>query len=421
MSEQKNKVIEENNVNNDNSDDYYVDPEEYIKGERQPEAPPGSWIASVVNKGSLFVSFGASVAAILLGFFFQMYFLLALSVLVASGCLGFWVAGLKPVQEQDRWIVEVFGAYDRILKPGLNHKVATTKIESTRGPIGIWEQDIKLFRDLEDGEWSIDFQEGGTAVPRKPIIWVELIGDPRTERGEEILDESVKRVFYEVRNWRVMVRSNSEQAFRDIANNIVVERAMSLGKDLEGQEGLEGESFLVRMRKEIAKKKEKIEWWDLMNVTTDPPLEETFKQRGLRVTRLTLGDFKWDERVKDIRRRVFQEMREIEIAKYSVEAAKHEARERAIKIGQPPAEIARFLREEYSWTKKKATRTALDLTMYFEGVEEGQLYDYRGGLIGKGGPESSGQVFSGLEELIADKSSEVIDKVKERFFSDLDQ
>jgi len=251
-------------------------------------------------------------------------------------CVGIMLGGVRIVQQQERFIIEFWGKFYTILNPGL--RWIFPFLMKTRAIVSVWEQPIDLFPENP----SIDFKEGGTAQLIDPKVWVKV--------------EDAYKAVYNVVNWREAVKEKVENLFRNHLSNQTVEK--------------------------IIDQKLAHPWWDLVKKELvedglQDPEEKILENWGVRITRITVTDFKWSEEVIKSRREVFEAQRKIEQQKNLAKAAEYEARKKAQESGGMHGEITKILHDKYGYPKKEAEKVASEYVKYFKGAETGTLVDWR--------------------------------------------
>ena len=203
----------------------------------------------------------------------------------------FLIAGLKQVQQQERFIIERFGRYQATLRPGLRWIIPG--IERVRAAVSIWGIRIPLF---EEGI-KIDFADG-SATPKGSEAYVQ-IQNPDTEYdpGDEKNETGVYRAIYEIENWRVYIRDLLENAIRSYLNGLTIDEGIT----------------------------QKCAGFDLRNKF--PPEEitritEALDRIGFKIVRITIEDF-------DLEPELVKARGEIQIRKRAAEAAQYERERRA--------------------------------------------------------------------------------------------
>lgn len=279
----------------------------------------------------------------------------------------FVLIGIRIVQQQERFIIEFLGKFYTILNPGL--RWIFPFLMKTRAIVSVWEQSIDIFPEKP----SIDFKGGGTAELVEPKVWGKV--------------EDPHKAIYNIANWREAVRERVESLFRNYLSNQTVE--------------------------EIIDQQTLHSWWKLIKKEITggglpDPEEEIVKDWGIRITRITVSDFKWSEAVIKARRGVFEAQRKIEQEENLAEAAVHEARKKAQESGGMHGQIKKILVEDYNYPPEEADKVASEYVKYFKGAETGRLVDWR----------TSGE--GGIYEMIAkgmiaiEKAKELVGKEKEK-------
>ncbi len=171
------------------------------------------------------------------------------------------IAGLKQVQQQERFVIERFGKYRATLSPGLRWIIPG--VEKVRASVAVWEQRIALFEE----PIKIDFRDG-SATPKSAEAFVQIWepdkpydpGDGRTETG-------IYRAIYMIRDWRGAIRDSLENALRSYLNGLTIDEGITAaraGYDLT---------------------KNRIPKSELT------PLRKSLRTWGFRLLRVTVGDF----------------------------------------------------------------------------------------------------------------------------------
>ena len=206
----------------------------------------------------------------------------------------FGIGGLKRVHQEDRMVVEFFGKFHKIKKPGL--RWICPAVMSVRAIVPIWEQTLVLFKK----PIKIDFKDG-SAIPQGVKAFVR-IKDPGTLyklEDETVERQGVFRAIYYVNNWRERVVELLENAVRSYLATLTIDEALP---DRKG-----GYDLLIadRMPKE---EKEKI--------------ERAMGMWGLKLERITVTDF-------DLAPEIVKARDEVQKRKRAVEAAEFEKKVRA--------------------------------------------------------------------------------------------
>jgi len=292
------------------------------------------------QKGIRLIEKGARVLAIIFTSISILLFFAGTWYFTVLGLVfSFFLWGIKIVQTPDRMVVERFGNFHIVKKPGLRWLFPL--IDTVRAEVPVWEQPIPLF---EAGP-SIDFEGGGTAVLKEPIIWVKVLEEPS-------LEDNVYKMVYEIEDWRQAIRENVETALRTHLNNMTVEDTIKAVFDPNKT------------------------WWKELAVSF-PSLDNEVRALGLKPTRLTITDFSWDDQVTKTRQAIFAEERSFRQAELSVRAAKQEIIQKALESGGIHAEIARILVNDYGYESERAESIAADYVKYFKAAETGTLIDLK--------------------------------------------
>jgi len=282
-------------------------------------------------------------------------------------CAGIILGGVRIVQQQERFIIEFWGKFYTILNPGI--RWIFPFLMKTRAIVSVWEQSIDLFPEKP----SIDFSGGGTAELVDPKVWLKI--------------EDPYKAIYNVANWREAVKEKVENLFRNYLSNQRVE--------------------------EIIDQHTLHDWWALVKEeivkgeTPGPdPEEEILKDWGIRITRITVTDFKWSEEVIRARREVFEAQRKIDQEENLAKAAVYVAQKKAQESGGLHGEIKRLLQDKYGYSSDEATKVASEYVKYFKGAETGRLIDWR--TSGEGGIYE--MIVKGI--MAIEKAKELVGKEK---------
>lgn len=209
-------------------------------------------------------------------------FLSAFTVLVVV----FGIGGLKIVHQEERMVVEFFGRFYEIKKPGL--RWVCPVVMSVRAIVPIWEQILVLFEE----SIKIDFKDG-SATPKGVKAFVR-IKDPGTSyelKGETIGKEGIFRAIYYINNWRERAVELLENAVRSYLATLTIDEALPKRRG--------GYDLLIANRipkNEKAKIKEALEMW------------------GLKLERITVTDFDLDSEIVKSRNEVQKRKRAVEVA-----------------------------------------------------------------------------------------------------------
>ena len=270
-------------------------------------------------------------------------------LVIFVGIVAIAVSGFESVPQEERWVIERFGKFNRVIGPGLRW-IIPFKIEQVRAAVDIREQPIDLF---EEEPW-LDFRTGGSAQLVNPIIWVRVINCSGGIISEDAIRDSIIKMIYGVQNWRDAIRENTDNTLRAFFKSKSVEEMFS--ENIMGTKS----------------------WWEIAKNHT-PDLEAKIASWGWEVTKINISDFKWSDEVVKIRKDVYQQQRNIKMAGFKAEAAKYEALQRALESGGTHGEIRQLLVDRYGYTKKSAEAIATQLVTYFRGTETGRIIDWRGG------------------------------------------
>lgn len=208
----------------------------------------------------------------------------------------FGIAGLKKVHQEERMVVELFGKFYEIKKPGL--RWVCPIIMSVRAIVSIWEQTLVLFKD----PIKIDFKDG-SAVPKgvKAFVRIKDPGKPYKSEEEAVERQGIFRAIYYVNNWRERIVELLENAVRSYLATLAIDDALPDKKG--GYDLLTADRMPEDEKAEI---KKALELW------------------GLKLERITVTDF-------DLSAEIVKSRDAVQTRKRAVEAAELERQVRAHK------------------------------------------------------------------------------------------
>jgi len=233
----------------------------------------------------------------------------------------YFLAGLRSVQQQERWVIELFGRYVGTLRPGLQWILPG--IMQVRAVVSVWEQMLPLF----ETPIKIDFRDG-SAVPKEATAFVRVLNpddayilaerevtqeDGTTRRevrvvrwDEELSSEDrirgdyltgVYRAIYEIGDWRKAIRNQLENALRSYLNGLTIDEGITMARA--------GYELLNRLPSEERGR-----------------IGYTLHGWGFELLRVTIGDF-------DLEPEIVRARGGVQIRQREAEAARHEALVRA--------------------------------------------------------------------------------------------
>lgn len=203
------------------------------------------------------------------------------------------ILGFRMVPEERRYIIERFGGFSRVVGPKLIWFAPF--IERVRFKPPVKTVQLQLFKDKKI---KIDFTDG-SAAPKDAFVFIECL-----DSNDKGFGGAVYRMGYGVDNLSVAVITLIENAVRSYLGTL------SLGDALqEGRAGLDVMKQLQKTKKKPLK--------DQYNGV----LKQLEDGWGLKLIRVTIGDFDLDERVIKAREAVT-------IAKMDLEASEKEATRR---------------------------------------------------------------------------------------------
>ena len=200
----------------------------------------------------------------------------------------FFVAGLRKVRPEERFVIELLGGFHSIKKPGLTWICPI--LMQVRAIISIWQQTVNLFVE----PITIDFQDG-SATPKGAEVFVKVKSPdiPYDAGGKS--HTGVYRAIYGVRNWR--------DALRDLIENVIRSHLNSLTID----EGITKKKAGFDMRNSFPKEER-------------DRMENSLAIWGLEALQVIVQDFDLDPEIVKARGEVQKRKREAEAAGHGVEA-----------------------------------------------------------------------------------------------------
>lgn len=282
----------------------------------------------------------------------------------------FGIGGLKRVHQEDRMVVEFFGRFYQIRKPGLQW--ICPAIMSVRAIVPIWEQTLVLFKE----PIKIDFKDG-SATPKgvKAFIRIKDPGTPYKLKGETIKREGTFRAIYYVNNWRERAIELLENAVRSYLATLSIDEALP---EKGGSYDLLAANRMPKGEK--GKIKKALEMW------------------GLMLERITVTDFDLASEIVKARDDVQKRKRAVEAAEFEKEVRAHETVGALIQMladarGKTFGEIQKEMDED-SGLKKKIMLFSQELITRQMSIDSKSLTDIR--VSGAGG-----DVLNSLLALIA--------------------
>ena len=214
----------------------------------------------------------------------------------------FGLKGLKVIHEEERAVIEFFGKFYGIKKPGLIWVCPI--IMKIREKIALWEQTIKLF----ENPIKIDFQDG-SAIPKSVEGFIKIrnpdtlylseeenrLNKEKNKSNEETkkAKTGVYRSVYYVDNWRTKIIEVLENAVRSYLATLTIDEALPKRRG--------GYNLLDENR--IPKEETQI-------------IRNTIEGYGLDLLRVTVTDFDLDPEIVKARNEVQKKLRQTEVAEY---------------------------------------------------------------------------------------------------------
>ena len=331
-------------------------------------------------KRAKWILLGLGVLFVGLGMFLDASLIIITGVLFIL--LGVYLFSVIIVQEPERWIIERFGEFHRVVKPGWRHKIPF--VETVRAKPRVWKQPISLFVDESTGEEIPVQLVDGPVIPQNPVVY------------ERVNPEHPEYPIYRVSNWVLWVRDVVEAVVLRYLHTLRIAEAIDEGM---GQ----GEIFnrinqapqitrskQRKVRAKIRMLKKEIENFpnkkDILQPIIDELEEEAGRllksarvhaevvedlkrilaeaeEKGLEILSVYIDGFALPEEVKQARQKPL-------IAKREAEAALYEAIREATKRADPILNTARKL-QEGGLSEEEAMKQALELEVMETLAEKG--------------------------------------------------
>lgn len=235
-----------------------------------------------------------------------------------------FLCGLHAVPQQERWVIERFGAYCGTYGPGLVWFFPY--MEKTKRKVPVWTLQLPLFTR---GNVTVDFKGGGSAKLVNTYAFVQSEQEEWEKKEEEKKEEEkgpAYRFAYSGKNPEDMVIELMENACRSLFNRFMVDEILTKGKG--------GFDVTVNLRKR------------------DPEglngIKEQLRLWGLKIVRLTVGDFDLDKETVAARQEVLRAKKDRETAEYekrrrSMETVGVKLQMLADALGISPSEAQKML------------------------------------------------------------------------------
>lgn len=299
------------------------------------------------------------------------------AIVCLSASAGFFFSGLKSIPEEKRWIIEVFGSYWDAKGPGLQWIMPG--IMKVREAVSVWEQRYPLF----EREIKIDFLNG-SATPRDAYVYVQCnIGGPDFD------PDAPRKMVYEIKNLKEAVDTLVESALRTFWNGLGVDTGIKFGRGASNL--LEEIKEIPNLRKLTEEEIKQIEAEE--REVSQPEIRTTLETRsgekwiedlqkvvrdwGLKITKITVGDWDLDEVIIQARESVFK-------GQMAAKEAEFRAIQYGLEAGRTHTEIAKRLSDPESpvrLSKEKSHKMAYNYVTFFRGTEknQAQVIEWRGG------------------------------------------
>ncbi len=165
------------------------------------------------------------LCAVMAGLGIALFFTKVIVLCVLLAVAVYLLLGLKPIQEQQRGVVELFGEYFMTLKPGLQWLLrGAMKIKDT---IAVYEQEIPLFSD----EPAVLDLKDGSIIPLGAKAFVKLKSpDKPYDSGDGKQRTGVYRAIYKTPDWKEFIEDRLENALRSYLNAFTIDEVLTAAK-----------------------------------------------------------------------------------------------------------------------------------------------------------------------------------------------
>ncbi len=317
----------------------------------------------------LTVSVIAGVVLILLGGYVWM-----LPVICLGLPMGFLISSLRSIAEEERWIIEVFGGYCITKGPGLVSVLPV--VMKAREAISVWEQRYALFKR----EIKIDFLNG-SATPRDVYVYVQC--------NEEEDPDAPRKMVYEIKNVKDAMKTLVESGLRTFWNGLGIDTGIKFGRGasnlLEEIEEIEDLRKLTEEEikqieaeeREVSRPEARATLEARSGKAWIDDLQGAAKKWGLKIIKITVGDWDLDKTIIQARENVFK-------GQMAAKEAEFRAAQHGLEAGKTHVEIAQRLNDPKSsvkLSKKDSNEMAYKYVSLFRSIEEGQaqVVEWRGG------------------------------------------
>jgi regulator of protease activity HflC (stomatin/prohibitin superfamily) len=286
--------------------------------------------------------------------------------ILAFSLLPWKKSGLKQINENERLDVEFFGEFYEISGPGLAWVIPI--LTKARERVSLSEQRYRLWEPPEVPK--IDFMDG-SAKPVEADAFVQVIGGrewlaarakkdwEKAREEDKIVKESVYKVVYAPRAVKGAATSTIENAARSYLNSLDIDSGIEQGKA--------GYDLITNMKKEGKE-------------VEANGVKDALANWGIKLNRVTVGDYDLDEKTIAARRGVYESGR-------AAKAAKQRALQKAQESGGMHGAIKQVLVDDYHYPPIEAENLAGKYVELWKVTEEKALkqtqLQFQGG--GEGG------------------------------------
>lgn len=233
---------------------------------------------------------------------------------IAVGLVVWLVAGVRIVQQQERFLIEFFGRFLTVYGPGF--RLILPGVITVRAAVNVWEMRIPLYEQ----PIKIDFKDG-SATPKGAEAFVKVKSPDQPY--QDVNGESATGVFraiYFIGNWKAAIKDLLENAIRSYLNSLTIDKGLvqaAGGYDLT-------ENRLPQ--DEIDRINDTLACW------------------GFELTRVTIQDFDLSPELVAAREEVQKRRREVDVAQFeqrirSIETMGSFIRNIALSTGLPLAQV----------------------------------------------------------------------------------
>jgi len=171
------------------------------------------------------------------------------ALVVAFFLLRILWRSFQTIPQQERWVIEFWGRFERVAYPGLN--LILPGFEQVKAKVPVWNQPLSLFAGGE----AVDFSDGSAPVEATAYVVV----------NDTVVD--IYSSVYTVADWKHWATDILESHFRTLFSKLKIDEALRLNKS----------NLLEHLDRVVGS-------------DTRAALETTLVEKGIRLVRVPLED-----------------------------------------------------------------------------------------------------------------------------------